>query len=1149
MKVHFSTRAQQTRAYALACICFLVSAGAWAQEVAQISGTVTDQTGAVVPEVQVTATQTETGAKRTVITDNTGFYVIPNLPLGPYRLDAMKMGFRSFVQTGVVLQVGTNPTIPVTLAVGSVSEQIVVEANASQVETRGAGVGTTVVETQRILDLPLNGRQATDLIPLSGLAVTTAAAPPTYTMNTGPSIAVAGGMSWSVQYNLDGAPHLDTYVGTSMPLPFPDALQEFRLSTSAQDASNGGHSGAAVDAVTRSGSNAFHGDVFEFFRNSDLNARDFFAAGDDQLKRNQFGGTFGGRLITDRLFFFLGYQGTTIRQNLVNGSAYVPTAAELKGDFSQYIAAGCPSAAAVASSPAVLSHFSGPFAMSPAAIKISSYLPQTNDPCGHVLFGTPVHQNQIQAPLRIDYQLSPKQSLFARYLITRIDTRVPYDITHNILSTNQVGQDDQAQALALGDTYSFSAQTVNSFRLSGTRVGARTPGAIPFTPKDAGMNFYSYYGFVPILMAGVGFNINIPTNFAVGSDAVTNFGVNDDVSMVRGSHQFSFGGGVSRSLLNAHSFAWSQGFFVFAGIFGTPLIDFLTGNVVNLHQANPNPDNVTQNRFGLYASDTWKASRRLTLTYGIRWNPFLPMAFKQGDTYNFSLSDFYSNVRSKVVPGAPPGLLYVGDAGVNGKSAMNNQWGHVEPRLGIAWDPTGSGKTALRLGAGVAYDFIRMDIHENTSSVAPFRITVVQGFSGPGSLPLDNPYANYAGGNPYPYNFNPQNAAFPNLPYQGFLPIDPNLKTSAQYSWNFGIQRQLSPKWFVYATYVGTEIAHLWTGVDLNPAIWLPGKPVIASPSTAAQFAQCAALQANCGGNAENFRRLLEITNPAAPNVNAYGSITSLDASGTQHYNGLLLNSRYQVGQNLNLGANWTWSHCIGLSATNISNLAAVYPHQPFQNNGPQNRHLDMGDCTGNSLDTRHIVNVTLVASTPRFSGAVARRLGAGWNISTIYTWRTGPPLTPILNPSSDNALNGFAPSGANPVPQRPNQVLPDIYAANQGASCSPAPCVNYLNPTAVATPALGTYGNMGMSAARSPGFWEWDQAITRQFPIRESMRMEFRAEAFNLTNSVRLGSPNATLSGTYGQITSDQPTTGAGTGVSAGTGGRIVQFALKFLF
>ncbi|MBZ5576203.1 MAG: carboxypeptidase-like regulatory domain-containing protein [Acidobacteriia bacterium] len=1131
-------------------LSLLCCATVFGQQVAQISGTVTDQSGAVVPGVQLTVTQTETGLKRAVASDSKGLYVIPDLPLGPYTLEATKMGFQTFERMGIVLQVGTNPEIPVSLRLGELSDKVLVEATASELETRTAGVGTTIVDTQKIVDLPLNGRQATDLIPLNGFAVTTSNSQPTYTMNTGPSIAVAGGMSWSVQYNLDGAPHVDTFVGTSMPLPFPDSLQEFRLSTGAQEASSGGHSGASVDAVTRSGTNAFHGDLFEFFRNSDLNARDFFAAGSDGLKRNQFGGVLGGRIIRDKLFFFLGYQGTTIRQNLVNGSAYVPTAAELKGDFSQFIAAGCPGAAGVAVSPAVLSHFSGPFALSPAALKIAAYLPQTTNPCGHVLYGTPVHQNQLQAPLRIDYQLSPKHNLFARYLITRIDTELPYDITHNVLATNQVGQDDQAQALALGETWLINSTTVNSVHFSGTRVGARTPAAVPFTPQNVGMNFYSYYGFVPILMAGVGFNTDFPANFAAGSDTITNFGFNDDLTLVRGSHQFAFGGGITRSLLNAQSYAFSQGLFIFAGIFGSPLIDFLTGNVVNLHQSNPNPDNVTQNLVGMYASDNWKVTRRLSISYGLRWNPFLPMSFRNGDTYNFSLSNFYANVRSTVVPTAPPGLLYVGDQGVNGKSGMNNQLGHVEPRIGIAWDPTGAGKTVIRAGAGIAYDTIRMDIHENTSSVSPFRLTVIQNFAGPGSLSLDNPYANNPGGNPFPYSYNSRNPVFPSqYLYQGFLPVDPNLKTPAQYTWNFGIQHQASSRLFLSATYVGSAIAHLWDNVDLNPAIWLPGKPVIASPASAAQFGQCAGLQANCGGSAENFRRLLEITNPTAPNVNDYGSITSLDSGGTQHYDGLLSNARWRATDNVDVSANWTWSHCIGLPATNISNLGAVYPHQPYQNNGPQNRHLDMGDCNGNSEDIRHIVNLIIQARTPRFARAWARRIASNWSFSTIYTFRTGAPITASLNSSLDNALNGFASAGNNPVPQRPDQVLPNVYAPNQGQSCSPAPCVSYLNPAAVATPAIGTYGNMGVGTLRGPDFWEWDQAVTREFPLREGVRLQFRAEAFNVTNSVRLGLPNATLSGTYGQITGDQPTTGAGTGISTGTGGRIMQFAFKVMF
>ena len=257
-------------------LCALFASLAWGQATARIHGVVQDQSGAVVPNATVKATQTETGISRTAVTEMDGSYNFANLPLGPYRLDFQKEGFATSVESGIVLQVDSDPAVPITLRPGGTNETITVEATAAQVDTTSAGVGT-VIESQRILDLPLNGRQATDLIALSGLAVVTAATPPTYTMNTGPSITVAGSLSWSVQYNLDGAPHLDTYVGTPMPLPFPDALQEFKLSTSAQDASSGGHSGAVVDAVTRSGSNSFHGDLFEFFRNSDLNARDFFS--------------------------------------------------------------------------------------------------------------------------------------------------------------------------------------------------------------------------------------------------------------------------------------------------------------------------------------------------------------------------------------------------------------------------------------------------------------------------------------------------------------------------------------------------------------------------------------------------------------------------------------------------------------------------------------------------------------------------------------------------------------------------------------------------------------------------------------------------------------------------------------------------------
>ena len=274
-------------------LCAMTAAPAWGQATAQIHGTVQDSSGSAVAGATVNATQTDTGVTRTVTSEADGGYVLAALPLGPYRLEVTKEGFSKAVQTGIVLAVNSDPAVLITLKVGSTTESISVTANTLQVETRSVGVSTALVDTQQILALPLNGRQVTDLVTMNGLAIQTGTSA-SYNMPTGVNISVAGGTSYSVQYNLDGASHLDTYDGTNMPFPFPDALQEFRLTTSTQDASGGGHSAATVNAVTKSGTNSFHGDAFEFFRNAALNGKDFFATQNDQLKRNQFGGVIGG---------------------------------------------------------------------------------------------------------------------------------------------------------------------------------------------------------------------------------------------------------------------------------------------------------------------------------------------------------------------------------------------------------------------------------------------------------------------------------------------------------------------------------------------------------------------------------------------------------------------------------------------------------------------------------------------------------------------------------------------------------------------------------------------------------------------------------------------------------------------------------------
>src|SRR5262245_8669364 len=300
-------------------------ASAWAQATAQASGTVRDQTGAVLHGVEVTATQTETGISRTAITNETGSWVLPNLAVGPYRLEAVLPGFRTYVQTGIVLQVGSSPVIHVVLEVGQASESVEVQANAALVETRNVSVGE-VIENERILELPLNGRNVQELITLAGGAVQTGTTSQ-QSLQGIPVISVAGAFESATSYRLDGAIHIINYDNNSLPLPFPDALQEFQVETGVRSARSGRNAGAEVNSVTKSGTNEFHGNTFWFVRNDLLNARNYFATKGSTLKRNQFGGTLGGPIFKNKLFFFGGYQGTIVRQDPSDVRSFVPTAA------------------------------------------------------------------------------------------------------------------------------------------------------------------------------------------------------------------------------------------------------------------------------------------------------------------------------------------------------------------------------------------------------------------------------------------------------------------------------------------------------------------------------------------------------------------------------------------------------------------------------------------------------------------------------------------------------------------------------------------------------------------------------------------------------------------------------------------------------
>src|ERR1051326_2134234 len=326
-------------------VCLGLSLELLAQNVSQISGTVKDASGAAVPGAQVTVTQTDTGLTRTAESDASGSYLVPSLPVGPYRIEVKKEGFSTYIQSGIVLQVATAPIIDPVLNVGVVSESVRVEAAATMVETHSTGIGQ-VVNGQQVLELPLNGRQVTQLIPVAGGANVVQSgfgqAPSLGNLMSSKNypnealVSVAGGMLNGTTYLLDGGTHNDVFNNLNLPLPFPDAVQEFKVETSALPAEYGQHSAGAVNVVSKSGSNDIHGDAFEFVRNGYFNARDFFAPVNDNLKRNQFGGTLGGPIRKNKLFFFLGYQGTLIRSAPAATPAVVPTLSMLAGDFRAY---------------------------------------------------------------------------------------------------------------------------------------------------------------------------------------------------------------------------------------------------------------------------------------------------------------------------------------------------------------------------------------------------------------------------------------------------------------------------------------------------------------------------------------------------------------------------------------------------------------------------------------------------------------------------------------------------------------------------------------------------------------------------------------------------------------------------------------------
>jgi Carboxypeptidase regulatory-like domain/TonB dependent receptor len=1181
-------------------ICvFLFSAVLSAQTIStsQIRGTIQDSSGGAVAGAQIKLTQGATGAVRAATSGTDGSYTLPDLSVGSYQLEVAKEGFSKYLQKDIVLEVGVNPTINVALTVGAVNQEVTVEAETAMVETQNTGIGE-VVAPQEVQDLPLNGRQLTDLLTLTGAVGEGRAFRASYP--TAAVVSIAGGAQGSVAYWLDGGTHNDPLSNQNLPMPFPDTVEEFKVETSSLPAQYGTHPSGAVNVVTKSGTNRYHGDVFEYVRNYMFDSKNTAYASDlgepyirDNLKRNQFGGTIGGPIKKDKLFFFAGWQDT--RQRSTNpASTTLPTDAMLAGDFTAYAANCDPGLTAFPLQGPFVGNMTSPTNYSPVILALESHFPvpkSATSPCGAYTYQAPASFTENQGLARIDYHQSDKNTIFGRYFVTNWfqlpgNPNLPAS-QGGLLIAAIDGASDRVQNLTLGDTYLIGSKTVNNVRVTGNRSRNLTVQNSTVDLNDlftaagvnpASVNIYQLGPqvgkFFPNYMAG--FN---PTGGFFGYTASTpslqpydTLEFSDDLSLTRGSHQLSFGVDFINLRAFATNYLNNQGVFTFDGsrtedllappgaVNAVSLADYLLGWTSpsgGFAQDAPIPSIQHQNVFSVYAQDAWKMTRRLTITAGLRWDPFFGHTDPKGHVVAISVPNIINDVHSTVFPTAPAGYLFQGDSGgpANNKLSKNalDEW---SPRLGIAWDPKGDGRMSVRAGFGIFYDFPNFS-YDQFGFEEPYGGAVTAPAAGCTTTCLTNPWANFsfidqqgnthAGEDPFPQfvGTGPKNAAY--LPGSLVFSYPLNVKPTYVMQYNLSVEKQLGTSWLVSMTYLGSQQRHLWGNNEANPG--MQGACPVAYPlpaGAACTPGPCSAPGLSglppfvCSGIAPPFalanNRLFQHygSQCAGPPffTSCYGETLLLEEDGTGNYNGLLLSAQHHFANHFTSTTNFTWSHCISDNYTTTLGFFLAAEMVPYD------RHADRGNCP--SADTHLIFNESLVAETPKFSGHIENVLLGHWRFSLSGIVQSGLDFSPIM-------ILDFSGSG-NGLTQRPNLVPGvDPYCHPKGRNC-------WLNPAAFSAPtntASGqyTFGDLKNNSLFGPGAIIINTGLSRVFPITERQNVEFRWEVFNLPNHANLYLPQtAFVAPTFGQPT---PASTAGLGGLNQTTNdpRTMQFALKYSF
>lgn len=1110
--------------FALLAVLVLFSLPVAAQEASgRVIGVVTDPSGSVIPRAKVTVTNVDTNVTHETVTGPDGSYQVLPLPVGNYRVTAEAQGFRTAVTSPQKLEINQSLKIDVKLEVGTTTETVQVEANASGVETVVATLGSVVAGSQ-ISEAPLNGRNVMDLATLLPGVI------PAQDGGGAAHFNIGGGRGDSVTYLLDGGMNNDLLSNDFVYNPNPDAVEEFRVLTSNYNAEYGRNGAGIVSVVTKSGTNEFHGAVFEYVRNNYFNANTFFNNEQNLpinvLKRNQFGAEVGGPLWIpklfngkNRVFFMTAWQSQRLSQLTTSSAITTFTPAELMGDFSHSVASDKQGVVNwlqtypyFQSNPALAAQgIIDPTKINPVAqnyIK-AGLVPTTPD--GALFFQGSGFNNNDELTNRVDLVLTDKDRLSVTLGAYRNTTEVPYAPAGNGGDYPRDGGGNRYIGSA-AYTKTLSPTMVNEFRFTAQRnhIISSFPGRKLPSPGQLGIGITPDDPVGPTRIDLFGSGLSLGFSPQGPTTLINNTYVwNDTFSWQKGNHGLKTGFNYTPFQDNTVYDFYVTGDFFYYGPYGSSFsgidrADFLMGQPDEFYEAPKAPSNIRTHNIGWFLQDEWKVRNNLTLTLGIRYEYSSPKLDTQGRSFSLAIGQ-----QSQVFTNAPPGILYPGDPGAprGANFPDKNDWA---PRFGFAWDPKGNGKMSIRGGFGMFYDILKGEDNLQFNGQPPFFAGADLFFnplSGNPTSPVTSmidPYGSVGRVNPFPskppaHDLNFNNNGFIPVGGGGLYYVNPHLRTPYIYQYNLSVQREIWKDTTLEVAYIGSDSHKLTALQDGNPILLGTRSRLFNVQPAALAYAAANGVDRNL-----DFSYLPEFENAVQANYN------SLAVGLHKRYSDTKFGSfQYQLS--------WTYGHSID----NASGFRSTNGQVPFYN---WNRFRADSD-----FDLRHYIAFSGSWELPfaKMWDSGPKRLTKGWTLYPIVTYRTGSPMTMFAGLSASTTKPG--PSGAGDAYLvLDNQVGAfNTFDAHRNQTLGGNSGNFYFDPAAFSgdfsylQPGQYTYGSSGRNGYRGPSLANFNVTLAKTTAITERLNLEIRADFFNVLNHTEFQNPSTSIgSQFFGQIT-----------------------------